>query len=208
MATEDLTTYMEVDPQNVLTVSTDRAQNSAPGIDSDHDCYLYKDFGPDYFDALDLEFTSYMSSGQPTNSQSGVGYSNTIDDYNAWAAGGVVLILQSSDVYNIKPNLLVLGGASDNDYTRVLSFNTLYYWTITRAAGADIVYARVYTDSARTNLLHTWSVSGLGTVKWQYFYPFVNYNSGTGGVEWSGYFEYFVEESILPKAFKSWAIVI
>jgi len=180
MATENFSTYTEVDDSNRLSVSASQAL--AVDVDHDIDVYLYKDFGANYFDALDVDFELYISSNCVNSGDAGPGFSNTVDDVNAWESTSVWVGGQGNGTYSI---MLLRDGAASDSYT--CSANTLYYCTLVRAAGNNSISCLVYSNSARTTLLDTLTVVGFGTAKWRYCYGFANRNIGTAGQDFDGY---------------------
>ena len=86
MANEDLTTYTEVDPGTVLSITASTVTIS--DMDRDIDAYLYKDFGVAYFGDFNFNFEAqYDSTSQILSIGGLVGVSNNINDFNAWTDG-------------------------------------------------------------------------------------------------------------------------
>ena len=66
MATEDLTTYIEIDTPGRLTVTADKVD--IDHYDQNEDVYLYKDYGANYFNEdWDLIFDFQTDSLGATN---------------------------------------------------------------------------------------------------------------------------------------------
>jgi len=135
-------------------------------ITRDEDAYIYKDFGSDHFDALDIDFEAKMTSGS-----SGIcgimALANAIDDLAYLSSPAVnVIFHESGGVYKIWLNR---GPQDAYDYYEC-SLDTTYYMTLNRTAGSDTIELKIYSDSARTNLLDTLSVSGFGSAKYRYLY--------------------------------------
>ena len=172
---EDFTTYTEVDTGGYLTVTSSKV--AAANVVATTDAYVYKDYGADNFDALDLDYEFQVTSSSTGSNQYIIlGISNTVDDWSGWGAG-----FYSGGVLNSGANselavLAVIGGTSDTSTD--ISTSTVYYCTITRSAGGDAITTDVYTDSGRTSLLVTLSASGLSTTKFRYSYGFSAYGGG------------------------------
>ena len=187
MAYEDFTTYTEVDSGTYLTVAT----NKATGVDipGNVDVYLYKDFTADYFNALDVDWTGYIEDESSTNRYGlgGPAFANVVGELGDLENTDFISCAQSrgSSVAWIR---IIRGNDVASDWY-VGSTETIYYFTISRAAGNDTVNLYVYSDSARTSLLDTVSVSGFGTAKWRYVYGVMTYNSALSARLWSGYIE-------------------
>lgn len=186
MAIEDFSTYTEVDPNSKIAVGTRRV--TAADVDRDEDVYLYKDFGADYFDGLALSFTLLVNAtSTPAGGSAaagGIALSNTIDDLSGHGTTDInVVIAEETSGFKI---FLERGpGTAVDSYLG--SADTVYYCTLTRAAGNDTATLRIYSDSARTILLDTLTVSGYGASKWRYCYAFVNWNNGQAGADFDGY---------------------
>ncbi len=143
-------------------------------ITRNEDTYLYKDFGADYFDNFSINFSSKIIVGS-----SGIGgvmaLTNSVDDLYNVAEGVDVIVHESGGVYDIYLNRAP-GTTAYDTYTA--SVNTTYYFTLYRTAGNDTIQLKIYSDSARTNLLDTLSVSGFGTTKYEYLFAVDSWDSG------------------------------
>jgi len=182
---QDLTTYTEVDEYSVLTVTADKV--TTVGVDNYGEEYVYKDFGVDYFDALYINFEFLIEAASQDSCWCGLGLSNVIDDYTAWADTDLrpMLNRSSAGVYLIG---LWRGYMEANDeYTS--SPDTLYYCTLLRSAGSDTATLKIYSDAGRTTLLDTLTVSGFGTAKWRYLYACCNRDLGLSLRRFYGYIQ-------------------
>jgi len=178
---EDLANFTEVDPNSHIAVTSAKA--SGANLARNETAYVYKDYGVDYFDALDILFECRVES---TTDASGLGYlglTNTLGNVLSWAVGIKVLIYDVGGVYTIF--LEVVGGTTD---TYVGAADTLYYCRLERAAGNNTVTLKIYSDAARTTLLDTLSVTGAGTDKYRYLYPICSYNDSSA-LAWDGYYQ-------------------
>lgn len=175
MAVEDFTTYTEVDPGPHLTVTSTKA-TIASG--NDNNLYaLYKDMGADFFDQLDVDFTIQLDTPVDGDSLLGMAVINTASP--GTEEGGSLLgttdlfcCMYWSTTTALWLNRGNFAAAGDQNFS--LSTGTPYYCTVTRSAGGDTVTLDIYSNSGRTTLIDTLSVSGYGTVKWQYSYGFMN----------------------------------
>lgn len=180
MATEDFTTYTEVDPNGRLTVTASKAD--VVNAERDEDVYLYKDKGADHFDALDILFEIYVGSASAASSFGGMAISNTVGtmaqfattDMSCPGSGGVDYLY------------LMRGAFVATDYYNC-SQDTLYYCTLARAAGNNTATLKIYSDASRTDLLDTLAVAGFSTTKFRYCYGMANYNSGAATYYHTGY---------------------
>lgn len=182
---EDLTTYTEMDTNSRVTVTTTKAGMSF--VSHKNSVYLYKNFGLNHFDKIDLSFSALIYSTSYDGAEYFVGFNNSVGaDASVWQCDGITIVFfRSGTTYNI-------GLYTDTYDACAISADTDYYLTLTRAAGSDSITLRIYSDSARTNLLDTLTGSGLGTQKFKCFYPAANEYTGADNGHFSGYFENFV----------------
>ena len=182
----DYSTFTEVDPNSHLVlVGTDHLDFDAY---RDEDCYLYKDYGVDYFDdfvhKVDMKFT--------TNNLGQIGFSwvlaNDIDDWyglhtNSKTAIGVHFEYSPPHIIRLRETH---GGSMYGDnYT--CSVDTWYYLTITKSGTA--LTCKIYSDSARTTLLDTLSLTLHADHKFRYLFGANTYNSGLVGALYLGTFD-------------------
>lgn len=183
---EDFTdNYTEVDPNGKLTVIAGKI--TAVNIDRDEDGYVYRDKGANHFDSLDVDFEVYVDSNSLADGLGGMALSNlvgTINDFGATEVG-----IYTAEVGANALIALYRGKLTATDSFLTGSLDTPYYITVTRLAGGDTVTAAIYSDSSRVTLVDTLSVSGYGATKWRYVYGFINYNNGSAGQDWDGYFK-------------------
>ena len=182
---EDLTTYTEKDTYSQVAVTAARAEMSL--VSHKYPTYLYKNFGLNHFDKIDLRFSGRIGSSSYDHAEYYIGITNSIaEDASGWSDGIQIFFYRNGTTRAI-------GFYVESDYDAyVISTNTDYYLTLTRAAGGDSATLKIYSDSARTNLLATLTGSGLGTQKFDCFYPAANYYTGVDNGQFSGYFENFV----------------
>ena len=185
MATENFTGYTEVDTGADLTVTASKAD--ANDVLGNVDCYLYKDFTANHFDALDIDYEIYIEDPVVDLGFGGPGLANAVGTPGGtadWAATDPYAATFHHSNGSVYFRLMKGDDTGEDDY--IASKDTLYYCTLSRAAGNDTVSLLIYSNSARTTLLDTLSVSGFGTTKWRYCYAFAAFTSGMAR-EWDGY---------------------
>lgn len=185
MAEEDLTTYTESDPSSNIGVSSDTITVTSARRNENY--YVVKDFGEDHFNGLDIDFRIHHLSTSDTGGLLGaLGLSSTLNYQGSWEETTSIYIFTIKTGSSTCEMRLYRGYDAATDSISI-SMNTTYYCTINRSTSNDTVTVSVYTDSDRTSLLDTLSVSGFGTgTKYRYFYAAVSryYNSNNSA---SGY---------------------
>jgi len=199
MAVEDFTTYTETDPGSDITVTSTKID--CINFDDSQTYNVYKDKGTDHFNALDVDFETYLSSSSTSNAQFGPGFVNTATPATETRAN-----LATTDCWNViyvsgtVRIYLIRGAFVANDSYQSLSANTTYYCTYTRTASSDTVTLKIYSDSGRTSLIDTLSVSGFGTsTKWQYMYGLLMH-TGSDGANNTGYIQNIDLNEVDPPA--------
>ena len=180
MATQNLTTYTEVDPNNHLSETATRV--TASTLNRDETAYLYKDFGVDYFNALDIDFEIIVGAASSTaGGFGGLCVSNTLDSIDGFSAYDIsALAHESASAPNHRIYLYRGAVAAGEAYG--INPDTLYYLTLERVSGSSSVQLRIYSDSGRTTLLNTLNIAGFDTAtKYRYLMPMNGYNDGGGG---------------------------
>lgn len=206
MAYEDFTTYTEVDPGSDITVAINKvtAANLETRVNS---AYVYKDKGANHFSG-DFEHLlkcivslsedySYLALWVMTNDIGAYGQIADVDDKT-------LLVFRFVD--GGASNTLAIqewtGGSSYSD-AMAYTINTLYYPKIKRdeAVGANgTIYAYVYDDSARTNLIDTLSVALSAKTDYRYIYAMSTYGVGEVEHSLSGYVENLDLQEATPTA--------
>jgi len=178
MPREDFTTYTEVDTAN------NRIQRTATHVDHaatrNEDTYLYADKGAGFF--TNFEHWVDVRSDFLTASGSGVLYmlSEAVDDRvglkNASKTYIGVTVYNAAGVYRI----YALEGYAGSEYVSytTISANTWYYLVITKSGTSYQV--KVYTDSARTSLLATLSLTLHADHVLRYVFACNTENDGAG----------------------------
>lgn len=187
---EDLTTYTEVDASAVLAVTASRVTGAA--MDRDLDAYLYYDFGAGHFNALDLDFTGYFGSTSPNLGAAYMGFvQSAVNDFSGWSANDAVFAMENDSGGILNMTLRDNGGATD--FNATLSDDTPYYFSFLRSASSDTITMEIYSDAARTSLIDTLTVAGVGTgTTYRYLYAIASNNTATGGRDFNGYYENFL----------------
>jgi len=181
---ENLLTYTEVDPNSRIEVTTTRATGT--GLTWSESARVYKDKGMNFFNALDIDFVINATEISTVNDMLiTLSLANRITGLSKFGSTDISVVFYNSA--GVKYIYLIKGTWANKD-TYACSSNTVYYCTLERAVGADVVYLKIYSDSARTVLLDTLSRSGFGVVKWKYIYAMNTYTSAGGEVA-SGYCE-------------------
>lgn len=195
-ANEDFTTFTEVDGSGVLTVTPSKI--TGVNVDRDLDAYVSKDKGVDNYNKIDINFELFMDSASVDNTETNGAIALTV------SAVGDITNFGTSDIVVISrefsgPNTIRLWrGNKVAEDTFTMSLDTIYYCTLLRTANSDTVTVEIYSDSDRTTLLDTLSLSGFGTgTKYRYLYGSVNYNTGHTGRDWDGYSQNMQDNSNL-----------
>lgn len=187
MAIENFTTYTEDDSTGVLTVVA--AKITGLNVDRDITAFVNDDKGVNNYDGIDIDFELFVDENNLNNSVGGMGLTVSANSHhNDWGTTDILVRSRrtSGPTHSIRLTRGVF--AAFDAFTAVL--NTLYFCTLVRAAGSDTVTLEIYSDSDRTTLLDTLSVSGFGTgTKYRFLYGFVNNNDGTSNRDWDGYIQ-------------------
>lgn len=186
--------YTEVDPNSRLTLTSEKI--TAASLSQGEDAYVYDDFGVDFHDG-DFEFLLEVNAtfdgviGRYYHST----LTNILDDWRGIdtalgdalglriffsGAGALFFILEELD-----------GGASHVDTASGLSAGTSYYLKLSRDLGAstfgDFV-CKIYSDSARTVLVDTLTISLHTSIKkFRYYHGIQSFNSSGSGNTLSGF---------------------
>lgn len=213
MACEDFTDYVEKDPNNRITVTSNKVNWA--GIDRNESAWIVKNKGENHFDG-DFEhlLEIYLDSESVLNATTAWwALSNTIDDF--WG-------IQNSGISSLIVFSYVLGGGEYRYFIRegngvinyddfcVLSPDTLYYLKVKRDESIGdfgTFYCYIYLDSDRTNLLATLTLV-LHTSKkdFQYIYGFDSYNTGHSGMTHTGYTQNLDLQGAPPPTAKDFAM--
>jgi len=184
---EDLTTYTLV---GSLTVTSSKVSGFFPG---NVDRYLYKDFGANYFDGIKLNFEGSIDDSDPYGCTSNiyVGFSDVVDDATGWGSDPLTVRFARYGTYGTGTYCIELNYFTSFD-TYYIDPDTTYYLTLSRSPGGDTATLKIYSDAARTTLLDTLTVSGIGTTKWQYFFAASTCNDSEVNHEAYGFMQNFL----------------
>ena len=181
MAYEDFTTYTEVDPGTKITVATNKV--SWVGLMDLSVSYVYKDYGANYFTGnFEHLFTPHIT-GSTAN-----GY---VMMYTIGAQyGDYGSLTDALSFYHYAPAGTFSWRIRDFGTTNSDSYNSVvdndYYVTVDRIS--TTFRARIYSDSARTTLLDTLSITGSSNA-FRYLQAVASENGGGGADNTTGYTE-------------------
>lgn len=180
MATLDLTTFTEVDPNSKITVTTAKADWS--GLVISDSARVYKDMGVAHF-AGDYEhlWEAYINSST-TSGAGGVGWGIANDTTLSFNTGIDHHNVALANEGNARFNLQEFVGASGYQDFDGLTLSTLYYCKTKRdeAVGTyGTLYNYVYSDSGRTTLVATQTVVLHEKEDFRYLYAMTGKGTGT-----------------------------
>ncbi len=178
-ALEDFTGYTEVDPNNKITITSTKVDIA--NIDVSDVAYVYSDKTAGHFDGdFEFLFEQYQDSATTNGLAGFFVLANSVGTRFQQLAESHLSVWFYDEAGDLRVLLYeVDSGTPYNDGpTTADSIDTLYYYTFERdeAVGTfGTIYLRQYTDSGRTDLLNTLTVT-LHTSKkdFQYIYPFQN----------------------------------
>jgi hypothetical protein len=198
---EDFMTYAAIDPNSHIMRTTNHVDFRAF---RDEDAYVYNDKGTDYFGSnwlvkIDVKLGNHFDNGWGNF----FALANAIDDWEGILTSGAYELCayayynthQSARSYQIGINEGYNG--IDNEiydhYTAYnVQINTWYYCTIERSG--LILSMKIYSDSARTNLLQTLTLTlHSGHVSHRYVYAAQSVNRGD-----DYYMDIDIENLIIP----------
>jgi len=188
MEIEDLSTYTEVDPNSDLTIASSKCDISM--MASNIDAYLRADKGAGHFGDFEhlvtSEFTSSSGSTWPLNV------------FWALTSSAGVVSLVDMDVANeglraysiwtgsVTQWVLVDDTNGNYDIWTSTAFATPYYIAIERSG--TTMTCKIYSDSGRTTLLDTLSIT-CGTDLYRYIFATMGHGTTAGGRSYTGYVE-------------------
>lgn len=187
MALENFTTYTEVDPNSRIAKTSTKVTWTL--LQRDEDAYVYKDKGADYFDG---DFTHLLAIRLTAGDTSGFVkcwcLANLVDDAKGIedVSGDYLAIYIKKSFANTMAVEECDGGsltALSTGSTYELELNTTYYLKVIRDESVGTygtIYLYIYSDSARTTLLATQSIT-LNTSKkdFRYIYACQSYNAAS-----------------------------
>lgn len=195
MSLQNYTTYTETDPNSRYTVTSTKID--VAGLDRSEDAHVYKDFGAGAFSGdFEHKVTVYVNSSSQTSSVARAWMlTNAVDDVNGLRgaaenyieayiskASGAIATVTIAEYYSTN--------AIDTSIN--LSLDTPYYLTIVRdeAVGTyGTLYCYIYSDSGRTTLVDTLTLTLRAAIDFRYVYGANSFNNSTTGFAFTGYVE-------------------
>lgn len=181
--------YEESDPLSKITVAANKV--TFTGLERDEDGYVVKDFGGGYFDTFTHNCDVRITASVNYATQGLWAVSNTKNELNEIlvADGQVIYIRHYMTGGEQRLYFGYKDGADNSDSSyRAISNGTTYYLTIERSGAS--AECHIYSDSGRTTLLETLSVTlSESTRTYQYVYGFAGYSTASGNYASSGYLE-------------------
>ena len=168
---EDYTTFKEIDPNDHLAVSSNRLSFEAH---RNEDCYLYKDYGEGFFGNFVHEVDLKVTSADKGCEGAVWMLSNYVDD--VW---GIALHGEPAIGVDFTTGYIYLWERKNSElYWDFFLFtpNKPYYLTI-KKIGTSLT-CEVYSDSARTNILKTLSLTLHADYKFRYLFGASTFNDG------------------------------
>lgn len=184
MPLQDYTTYIEVDPNNRITVATNKIDWA--GLDRTDDAHVYKDLGVAFFNGDFVhDFHFQVDARQAGTLMNVWALDNEIGSFIDVGIDDSFSVALSFPSTNFDINLLEYDVSTQySDFFRVAYFNGInYYLTMERDESIGTfgtLFCFVYSDSARTVLVDTMSIALHGSKKdWQYIYGVQAWNTTT-----------------------------
>jgi len=173
----DLTLFTEVDAAGDITITEDKCDvvTMTTGVDS----YVYGDFGADSFDDFTIEFDAEVTASDSNATAALFCVSDTVGGMNAWNAandGINVYVLNNSGSMEIR--VIDRSNNDRDEYVIGGSITSHLYFTVTRS-GADVT-VQIYSDSDRTTLLDTLTITGSSSDGKRYLYCLGSQDTGSG----------------------------
>ncbi len=159
MALEDFTTYTEVDPNGRYAVAAN--QITVTNLNRDDNAFVYSDKGAGHFGTTFVHnVDGRMDSGTSTNGGIGVFWdvSNTVADAQTVLNGSGQIILVRLYWFTTRRILIQNGEPSASDQWIGVVLGTWYYCTAERTGDTTFEF-RIYSDSGRTTLIDTLTLS-------------------------------------------------
>jgi len=186
MAVEDFTTYTLASAGGTIGVTSTRA-TATSFMSRNATGYVQGDKGANHFNGN----FSHLLTVDLTSPASGAVWaqwilSNLTGDLFTQISGGDSLSIY---FFDSGPTLTLRSNQSGVDLidTFALSNSTIYYLTIARAG--TIFRCDVYSDSGRTTLVHTLTVTSATAISYRYITVASGYNDGGNANTMNGYVE-------------------
>jgi len=188
----NLTTFTEVDPNNVWSQTISR--NTATGLETYNNSYVYKDYGAGYFEDYEIWFDVRMDTSSDTSSLMGVFKLN-----NQASAGLSGQLVYLSDIGS--GNIWIVARSNNQTSTYIGTIDTVYYLKIYRIV--DRMYVKIYSSEEDrindTDCLDTLDpgISGADDTAWRYLHCGFGITAGAGSKFATGYSENFIIQPAL-----------
>ena len=175
--------YTETDPGNDISWPTDSEHATLTTVVKNYDMYYYKNYTANYFGDTwhhDFEWKVTSTSGGWT-ALGGNAVTNHIDDHHAWLTDDDQAIAFRVFRNATGPQgYLQLNGCEDNvgdTYNPGETTGVQYYISMEKTS-TTAVELRIYSDSSRTTLLDTLSLTSLTNRQHQYHVATNSINDG------------------------------
>lgn len=179
-------TFKSTSPLGFISVKENIIEVNS--LSRDVSVYLYRDFGISHFDDFthNVDFNVISMTGSTRVDCSIWAIANTINDVHSIYSANEDLLYIGVSKLPIIGNILILlesiGGTVQSDYY-VINFSTDYYLTIQK--NKRLLSCAIYSDSARSSLLNTLSLTLISDKTFRYLYAMSSYNFGISAA-WTG----------------------
>ncbi|WP_028314670.1 hypothetical protein [Desulfatibacillum aliphaticivorans] len=175
---QDFTEFVEGDDPGVLTVASDSIQIAVPASTTSENVYCYCDMGDGAFGLADfVQQSSFRVNSADSFPLSWMGIWGVADEAMDGTSGMSSLnasIYAETALYSLTGvvvNLKAKGdGWSVSDQTTALLADATYYTTIAYNSASKVLTFAIYSDSARTVLVDTLSVTLSAALSMRYLY--------------------------------------
>lgn len=187
-ATEDFTSYTEVDPQSAITLSEDDITFSS--LNNDNNSYVYYDYGADYFGNISQRFNFQISDHTGNHNTVIWGLTNSVSVAYPQYDTSECIMLSELDGTHIRVWLAsTYNNQSDGDHIDhqddICEYGETYYVQVVRSIDGTLS-ASFYSDNYIT-LIETMSVDLYGSPdNWRYLQMLSTYDLGEAGVSATG----------------------
>lgn len=183
MPVEDFLLYTEVDPSSRIVINTSRV--TFTNFPRSEDAKVYDDKGVAHFDG-DFEHLITFRETAETNGIANIWQlTNVIVTQKPWAQGvdGLSLAWEAAGGAGATPILRLIesvAGSVTQAPSIILAHSTTYYLTIERdeSVGFGTLTVFIYSDSGRTILVDTVSITLNEKEDFRYIYPLASWNDG------------------------------
>lgn len=149
MSSENLTTFTKVDPGGFLTVTPTRLTGTV--VPNTTDCYLYKDFGVNYFSDFEVRCTVNCAAAVRVGINTQIGVFSACDTFGSFPDEEATSVQVWFEYNGAVLRLGLSEGTVVADTCDLLAFGTTYYLIIRKIW--HYVTVEIWTDAAHTTLL-------------------------------------------------------